>query len=513
MAHIIINKTLLCSFLGGMISVSSLAQNLGMTGNSSGNLQGGIQGKNPENLQENHQENNQTMASAKIYTLEQCVSEAVSNNLKLRNADKQILMSEEQRKEAFTKYFPTVSAMGLGYMADKGLVQMDLGGGMAMSLLKHGYNASVTALQPVFAGGQIVNGNKLAKVGADVSRLQRGLTENEIRLNTENYYWQAVMLKEKLKTIDQVEKQLIEVRKDAQAAVDAGIRNRNDLLQVKLRHNETRTSRIQVENALQTVCDLLAQVMGHAGENIDVCELMEVSKVSLSAKYNKESSEKISSTKGLADSNKVLADNYKEASNSDKGSLSILPDSPQQLFVSPETALHQTNEYQLLDKQVEADQLQYKLSVGKNLPSVAIGGGYIYNHLMDKSQNNLVGMLTVSVPISSWWGGSHDMKRQKLQIANAIDDKQNQSEQLIIRMRKAWNDLNDAYKQVAIARESIEQSEENLRLNTDYYQAGTSTISDVLDAQTLYQQSRDQYVESIAKYEVKKREYLQATGR
>lgn len=436
-------------------------------------------------------ESNQTMASAKTYTQEQCVNEAISNNLKLRNADKQILMSEEQCKEAFTKYFPTVSAMGLGYMADKGLVQMDLGGGMAMSLLKHGYNASVTAMQPVFAGGQIVNGNKLAKVGADMSRLQRGLTENEIRLNTENYYWQAVMLKEKLKTIDQVEKQLIEVKKDAQAAVDAGIRNRNDLLQVKLRHNETRTSRIQVENALQTVCDLLAQIMGHAGENIDVCDLMEVSK---------------DSNNGVSDSNKTLSD-------SEKASLSILPDSPQQLFVSPESALHQTHEYQLLDKQVEADELQYKLSVGKNLPSVAVGGGYIYNHLMDKSQNNLVGMLTVSVPISSWWGGSHDMKRQKLQIANAIDDKQNQSEQLIIRMRKAWNDLNDAYKQVAIAQESIDQSEENLRLNTDYYQAGTSTISDVLDAQTLYQQSRDQYVESIAKYEVKKREYLQATGR
>lgn len=433
MAHIILNKTLLCSLLGGMISVSSFAQKLD---------------------------------NAKVYTLEQCINEAVNNNLKLRNADKQIQMSGEQCKEAFTKYFPTVSAMGLGYMADKGLVQMDLGGGMAMSLLKHGYNASVAAMQPIFAGGQIVNGNKLAKVGEDVSRLQRGLTENEIRLNTENYYWQAVMLKEKLKTIDQVEKQLIEVKKDAQAAVDAGIRNRNDLLQVQLRHNETKTTRIQVENGLQTVCDLLAQMMGHTGESIDV-----------------------------------------------KVSQSILPESPQQLFVSPETALRQTNEYQLLDKQVEAGELQYKLSVGKNLPSVAVGGGYIYNHLMDKSQNNLVGMLTVSVPISSWWGGSHDMKRKKLEIANAIDDKQNQSELLIIRMRKAWNDLGAAYKQVAISLESIEQSEENLRLNTDYYQAGTSTISDVLDAQTLYQQSRDQYVESIAKYEVKKREYLQATGR
>lgn len=456
MAYINFNKTLLCSFLGGMISVSSLAQNLDTTGNNIGS--------------------NQVLTSNKVYTLEQCINEAVNNNLKLRNADKQILMSAEQRKEALTKYFPTVSAMGLGYMTDKGLVQIDLGGGMAMSLLKHGYNASVTAMQPVFAGGQIVNGNKLAKVGEDVSRLQRGLTENEIRFNTENYYWQAVMLKEKLKTIDQVEQQLIEVKKDAQAAVDAGIRNRNDLLQVQLRHNETRTTRIQVENGLQTVCDLLAQIMGHAGESIDICDLA-------------------------------------VASDSGEISKKVLPEYPQQLFVVPESALPQTNEYQLLDKQIEVGKLQYKMSVGKNLPSVAVGGGYIYNHLMDKSQNNLVGMLTVSVPISSWWGGSHDMKRKKLEVANAIDDKQNQSELLIIRMRKAWNDLSDAYKQVVIAKESIEQSEENLRLNTDYYQAGTSTISDVLDAQTIYQKSCDQYVESIAKYEVKKREYLQATGR
>ena len=38
-------------------------------------------------------------------------------------------------------------------------------------------------------------------------------------------------------------------------------------------------------------------------------------------------------------------------------------------------------------------------------------------------------------------------------------------------------------------------------------------MSEWLDAQTLFQQSRDKYVEAFAQYEVKKREYLQATGR
>ena len=70
-----------------------------------------------------------------------------------------------------------------------------------------------------------------------------------------------------------------------------------------------------------------------------------------------------------------------------------------------------------------------------------------------------------------------------------------------------------AYKQVEVGVERIGLASEHLRLQTDYYQAGTCTMSDLLEAQTLYQQSRDKYVESYAQYEVKKREYLQATGR
>ncbi len=355
-----------------------------------------------------------------------------------------------------------------------------------MSLAKNGIMAGVTAMQPLFAGGQIVNGNKLAKVGEDVSRLQRNMSENDIRLSTEQYYWNIVMLKEKLVTLDQLDRQLESVRKDAQAAVEAGIRNRNDLLQVQLRQNEVKTQRIQVENAEVTMKDLLAQVMGHTGEEIEV-------------------------NYPIAEKKNVSSD--KIPSDCKSAEVFYLPESPQQFFQSPESSLAQTNEYQLLDKQIESSKLQYKLSVGKNLPSVAVGGAYLYNNIMDKSQNSLIGLLTVSVPISSWWGGSHDMKRQKLQIANALNDKQDKGELLIVKMRKAWNDMNDAYKQVGIAQESITQSEENLRLNTDYYQAGTATISDLLDAQTLYQQSRDKYVESFTNYEVKKREYLQATGR
>lgn len=406
-------------------------------------------------------------AAQQVYTLDDCVREALLNNARIKNADNDLSAARHGRQEAFTKYFPTLSASGGGFIANKGLVEMEMEPGQNMSMLKNGVVGGVTATMPLFAGGQIVNANKLSKLNVEVSRLQLRQSENEVRLTTEQYFWQIVTLKEKLQTLSIVEEQLENIRKDVEASVSAGVTNRNDLLQVNLRKNETRSSRISVENALAISRNMLAQYIGHPEESVEIAV-------------------------SPADS---------------------LPEHPQGLYVVPESSLPLTNEYNLLQQNVEAAKLQYKLSVGKNLPGVAIGGGYMYDNLMDKDHSFWVGFATVSVPLSGWWGGSHDMKKQKLSVRNAQNQLADRSQLLVIRMDNTWNSLTDAYKQVEIAIESIDQASENLRLQTDYYRVGTCTMSDLLEAQTLFQQSRDKYVESYAQYEIKKREYLQATGR
>lgn len=407
-----------------------------------------------------------------VLTLDDCIRETLSRNTSLRSADNDILMASERRQQVRTTLFPTVSASVNGMIANDDLVKLDLMG-MSIGMVDKGVAASVSVMQPVYTGGQLTNANRLAALGEDVSRLQRNVTEADVRVTVETYYWQIVMLKEKLQTIDIIEKQVENVRKDAQNAVDAGIRNRNDLLQVQLKQNELRTTRIQLANNLNVIRDLLGQQMGRT-EAFDVASRFSA---------------------GTGD-----------------GELT-LPANPESHYTNPQSALVQTNEYLLLGKQVEAEELNYKLAKGKNMPTVAVGGAYTYNNLMDKSSNRLVGLVTVSVPISSWWGGTHEMRRQRLQVINAQNDQRDKGELLVIKMRKAWNDVTDAYKQVGIAMESIEQSKENLRLNHDYYQFGTTTMSDLLEAQTLYQQSRDRYVEAYTQYEIKMREYLRATGR
>ena len=402
----------------------------------------------------------------RLMTAEQAVSDALQNNVRMKNSDNDLEAARQAKKQAFTKYFPTVSATGIGYMADKGLLEMSLAPGMEMSMMKNGIMGGVSAQLPLFTGGRILNANRLADVGVETSRQQRRVSQNEVALTAETYFWQAVMLKEKLKTVEAVERQLDKFAKDADAAVAAGVSDRNDLLQVNLRKNETRSNRITLENALTTAKRLLAQYTGHDGDSIDVSADMSGG----------------------------------------------LPPSPLQLYAEPQTALTQTAEYALLEQNVKANRLKYKMTVGQNLPSVAIGGGYMYDDLMDKSHSFWLGFATVSIPLSGWWGGSHEMKKQRLAVRNAENTLQDNSQLLVIGMENKWNDMNDAYRKIGIAMESIAQAEENLRLHDDYYRAGTATMSDLLEAQTLYQNSRSAYVEAYAEYQIKKREYLQATG-
>ncbi len=167
----------------------------------------------------------------------------------------------------------------------------------------------------------------------------------------------------------------------------------------------------------------------------------------------------------------------------------------------------------MLEKQVEAATLQRKIEVGKRLPSVGVGAGYSYYN-MGKGMDNHFGMLfaTVSVPISQWWGGSHAIRRGKLAEADARDRLADNTQLLKIRMQKDWNEVDNAYRELVLAHKSIGQSEENLRLNRDYYHAGTVTMNDLLTAQQQYQQARDRYVDAYSRLQVKVVEYRQSIG-
>ncbi|MDR0414477.1 MAG: TolC family protein [Prevotellaceae bacterium] len=437
-----------------------------------------------------------------MLTLQQCKELALKNNAKVKNAELHVRQAEEQKKEAFASYFPNVSAVGVGFAANKPIVQMEMDMAAQMQpmveafapaivwailsgapidpaalaglqnqepvkieALKSGLIGGVTATQPVFAGLQIVNGNRLAKAGMEVSRLQKQMAGNEVLLNAERYFWLLVSMQEKMKTISHSEEMLDRILSDVKVAVDAGLTTRNDLTRVELERNRLAGNRSKVENGLRVLKLTLAQHIGVPADSFDI-QHPQLDEVTLPI----------------------------AAGGNDSVSVQNRP------------------EYKLLEKSVDIAKMQVAMETGKNLPSVAIGAGYQYMNFdlhLDNGMKNNFGMVfaTVSVPITDWWGGSHAIKRKKLEQQAAENTQKENADLLLVQMQQIRNDLYEAYSQVQLSQKSISVAEENSRVSNDSYNAGVTTLSDLLEAQNLLQQARDQHIEAITQYYMKLAEW------
>lgn len=277
---------------------------------------------------------------AQTYNLQQLRDSALRNNIEIKSAQYDIEAAKQQRKETLTKFFPNIQAFGVMFRSDNGMAKLSIEPNqiipipIEMALMKKGTIAGITAVQPVFAGGQIVNGYKMAKAGEQVSELQMENSKNIVEKSVEEYYWKLVSLTDKLKTINAVEKLLSDIKKDVEVAIQAGLAMNNDLLQVQIRQNETESSKSMVLNGISTLKLTLAQYCG------------------------------LSDTSFVVESysNEIPAIAFKE-NHSD--------------------ALYKTVEYKMMDKYVQVTKLEKRMALGSNLPSLAVGAGYNYHNLLE----------------------------------------------------------------------------------------------------------------------------------
>jgi len=402
--------------------------------------------------------------SAQEYTLQQLQQMAMENNRTLKNARLSVETAKEDRAKAYTNFFPQVSANAVGFHGFEDLVQGSMPAGeneMPISLVKKGFVGSVMAVQPLFQGGQIVNGNKLAALGQEVSQLQLQMTEKDTELQVARYYWQLISLQSNVATLDSVKVQLDEVHRLTKNYVDAGVITHNDLLRVELKQQEIASNRLELENGISIVKLLLAQMVGIGEGDYHI-----MSSVSF-----------------------------------------LSPSLPSIYLKNNEQAVLNREEYALSQKNEEAKSLNVKMERGKLLPSLAIGVNGFYNTIDSHDKTNGMVFATLSVPISDWWGGSHAVKKAKLQRLQAENDRMEAQEKLAIDIQSAWNNLVEAHQQIDIAKTSVQSAQENLRMQRVFYSTGTTTMTDLLDAVTLYTQAQSQMVTACATYQIRVAEY------
>ena len=422
-------------------------------------------------------------------SLDSCKAMALRNNATVKNAALDVAAAQEVKRQAFTKYFPNVSVMAGGYYAAKPLLEYgidNIGNAQArqwlhslyfeygaaiglpdrISLCENGLMAGATVIQPVYMGGQIVNGNKLAKVGVEAAELKAQLTEDQVLKQVEEYYWLIISLQEKQKTLQQALVFLDALERDVNTAAEAGLVSQNDILNVKLKRREMEANQTKVGNGIRLASQALCQAMG-----------MEMH------------------------GNLALKDTLGKVSEMfDWG------------FVDHQTAVNGRKEKQLLDLQVSAEELKRKMTLGETLPHLTIGGTASYGNLVfDHYSANALAFATLQVPLTGWWEASHKLKEHDILVEKAKNERIDLMEKMYLEVMQANYDLDDGIAQVNLAELALQDAENNLRDVKADYDAGLVPVADLLEAQALLLQTQNRCTDALIDLKIKAERYKQIT--
>ncbi len=402
-------------------------------------------------------------------SIDRCREMAVAHNSGAVNAGLDVQAARYQKQEALTEYFPRVSVVSLGFYSLNPMLKIglkdiignndfsnNLQNGLLMlginptyTALQYGYGASVNLVQPVFAGGRIVNGNRLAALGVEAAQLQKSLQERKTGEEIDDCYWQTLSLQEKLLTLEDFSELLDTLCKDASAAYSSGLMTEDELLQAQLKRSELRTAQIKLRHGIRlSKMNLLNSI----GQDYSVIE-------------------------GTACAEKPYIDSV--SLEDETGEMQ----SPERYYVPEEQISASLEEARLLELQVDAKKLEKRMQLGETLPQLAIGATYGYSDLIGNPRFNGTAYATLQIPISDWWKTSRTLKRLQLQIDKAENEQTQLSGQLTLLVRKYWIELTSAWDEYEVALESLRAAEAAYANVRSHYEAGLVPLSELLQSQ------------------------------
>ena len=419
-------------------------------------------------------------------TLDSCLQLARQNNPALRKAQLDVRRAEEVKAQALTKYFPQIQATAFGFHAlhpivDVGIDDLrnesvrevlsllyaefgeQLGLANNISLLQYGYVAGVTALQPVFAGGKIVAGNKLAKVGVEAAKLQADIAEREQLEATEESFWLVYGLQQKQQILNEAMLLIDTLYESVNAAVKAGLALPADLTQVTVRRDEIARKQMQLQSGLRLAKRALALAIGW--ESADSLELAEQD-------------------------------------------VAVEP-------MLPGDSTAQTAEHQLLALQVRAAELERKMVLADALPQLAVGANYSYSQwqanilqdgLRSKTGNGAL-FVTLQVPITNWWETGHKLREKRYALEQAQIDAEYFGSQLNMRTQQAYDQVMEAEALLHLQERMVEHAQEACEQALANYEAGRATIIELLQAQMERTQAEVDLTDAQIGYKVQMQRY------
>lgn len=404
----------------------------------------------------------------------QCVEMAVSHSQSIKRAQNAASQAELDREIANRAILPKLDASGTALY-----LTPDIDMGDQKMQMRGAYVAGLQLIQPIYTGGKISAGKKLAAIGHDVACEQLRMRRADVIANASDAYWTYIAVGSKVKMLEHYVGRMDSLINQVTTAVEAGMTTNNELLRINSKRS-TLQYQLQKANSGLSLCRMA------------LCNWI----------------------------------------GADENTMILTVDSLPECTLSESLVSDVTNrpELRLLQYQVQAAEQQIKMVRADYLPTVAlslgynyygnikmkgiadVGGGVMVPFSQEMRDGMGMGMLSVKIPLWSWGEGNRKVKNGRLALENAQLDLDEKHRLLTLEATQATSNVVDGLTMVQTAQLSLQENNENLRVIQNRYNEGMATLSDLLEAQSQWQEAYSNNIEAITQHQINLTAWRKATG-
>lgn len=405
------------------------------------------------------------------------LSQAVCHELALQNSEdikrqnnalQQALLDQ---KIAKASYFPDIDAS----LMDALMKDTKISDAMTLQM-KGTYMAGISLTLPIYTGGQITTAGKLAKVGVEVQKIQQEQTRRDVIYDADKAYFSYLAVRSKVDMLEAYMQQMDSLASMIKLSVGVEMATNSDLLRIDAK-------RSQIEYNLRK-----------ARNGVELCRM------SLCASLGLDLNTQFSV---------------------DDADLTISPFNTQHSTFNTQHSL----EYQLLQQNIKAKQLEVRKARAGYLPKLALSAqysrygwaymkgeqqGYLYKNEISGDMPML--MATLSIPLWHWGKEANRIKKAKFDLQNAQLDLQKNERLLSIQNRQALLNVQDSYRLIDTAERGVAQATDNLKNMQLRFDNSMTTLTDLLDAHSQWQEAESNLIEAKTQYKIYESEYKKLLG-
>ncbi len=332
-------------------------------------------------------------------------------------------------------------------------------------------NIGISLQQPLFTGGRLVNGYRMAQDGQRIAEASLEKEEGDLILEVKKAYWGAVKAEKMVEVAHQGVQRMEAYLQDLQNMYDVGMLTKNDLLKAKVQLANVRLLEIQVQHGRRLAMEALCLLLGLP-----------------------------------LDTELMLTEQLEK-----------VPPVEVDLAQAREIAFRQRPEVRMLEHNRLLSQKAVRMAAAGWMPSVALVLDYGYRR-PDREYNpsfyaTWTATVTAQINLFDWGATRYKQEQAECQLRQVQASLSALKDGIALEVTQAVLAINEAKQSLAIAEENVLQAEENYKVTLDKFHEGMVTNTEVLDANSLLVKARTDHVSALADYQIALARLDRALGR